>query len=149
MVLVANGQRGPAWWPLRVRCGSSTNQVADCPTLDLRRPQASTPPTFTAYWLCRLAALPAAAQSKPPDRQQFGPATRSSKPHADTPPPPPNHRVFAGISHRDEGFDGVDLLSPLEARRRSSVFRCRRRSGVGGVGGARSLARLFRGEARR
>ena len=25
--LVANGQWGPLWWPLRVSCGSSTNQV--------------------------------------------------------------------------------------------------------------------------
>ena len=24
---MSNGQRGPLWWPVRVRCGRSTNQV--------------------------------------------------------------------------------------------------------------------------
>ena len=26
---MSNGQRGPLWWPVRVRCGRSTNQVAE------------------------------------------------------------------------------------------------------------------------
>ena len=47
--LVANGQRGPLWWPLRVSCGSSTNQVYGL--WELVAPRPGRPPPHT---LCQI-----------------------------------------------------------------------------------------------
>ena len=65
---MSNGQRGPLWWPVRVRCGRSTNQVvgerAHVRNSSHRRYHVTaelTPPTVVAAWLRAAVEAPDSA----------------------------------------------------------------------------------------